>query len=429
MMMCLDLMKQSACMLGAALLFCGSVPSSAQQQPRETNVLQVELSRETPSEYVPGEPITFHILMTREGESELTAMGLYETVPEGWTFAGAEGITGPPPAVLPPLGQSGVLEFVWISPPQLPYQFAYTLQVPETDRGPRMISGQVEYRETGPRQVSAPAISEISGPPDEYPAIELMGDNPMFLLKGTDYAEPGYTATDPQDGDITASVVVEGAVNPDQVGQYILTYSVADKEGNEASAIQRVVEVGLEEGEETAGDAGASSDPEASRRRTAASASRTTPAQSKRAGRPAPLPASGGGAQKSTPGAPPGNAARDYNAAKALAQRSVPPAGQQIATAEKDGGEMSVPSRFTRDGSTTLALNAVPSTTAGGVDPNGALAVAELPAQSFLAAFQSNALPIVLAGMVSALMLLIAALLWRQAYLTPTWRKPKSPSK
>jgi hypothetical protein len=58
---------------------------------------------------------------------------------------------------------------------------------------------------------------------------------------GTPYVEPGYTATDNYDGDITANVVVSGSVNHDVPGTYALTYNVSDLSGIPAEEKTRTV--------------------------------------------------------------------------------------------------------------------------------------------------------------------------------------------
>ncbi len=52
----------------------------------------------------------------------------------------------------------------------------------------------------------------------------------------------GVSANDPQDGDITSSIRVDGMVNTSQIGSYSLTYTVTDSDGNTTTA-KRVVEV------------------------------------------------------------------------------------------------------------------------------------------------------------------------------------------
>ncbi|MDD4924772.1 MAG: DUF5011 domain-containing protein, partial [Dehalococcoidales bacterium] len=76
----------------------------------------------------------------------------------------------------------------------------------------------------------------VSGAADTIPpVITLAGANPMNIIQGTPYFEPGYTATDNVDGDITANVTVTGSVDVNTVGQYVLTYLVLDAAGNSTS--------------------------------------------------------------------------------------------------------------------------------------------------------------------------------------------------
>lgn len=74
------------------------------------------------------------------------------------------------------------------------------------------------------------------------PELSLKGGDTVTINAGEAYEEPGWTAVDSADGDLSDSVQVDGAVNSYAAGTYTLTYSVKDKHGNEASA-QRTVEV------------------------------------------------------------------------------------------------------------------------------------------------------------------------------------------
>jgi hypothetical protein len=72
------------------------------------------------------------------------------------------------------------------------------------------------------------------------PAISLLGDQTITLNKGCAYIEPGYTASDNLNNDLTTSVLVSGIVNSDVPGQYILTYTVSDALGNQTSTTRAV---------------------------------------------------------------------------------------------------------------------------------------------------------------------------------------------
>ena len=67
--------------------------------------------------------------------------------------------------------------------------------------------------------------------------------NPYFISKDSAYIEPGYKATDDQDGDITSKVVVTNGVNVHDTGYYQVKYNVSDKAGNAAIEKIRTVHV------------------------------------------------------------------------------------------------------------------------------------------------------------------------------------------
>ena len=72
------------------------------------------------------------------------------------------------------------------------------------------------------------------------PVITLSGQRELFVPLGGAYQEPGYTAQDDADGDLTASVTRAGTVNTASPGVYTLTYTVSDKAGNTATATRQV---------------------------------------------------------------------------------------------------------------------------------------------------------------------------------------------
>ena len=58
--------------------------------------------------------------------------------------------------------------------------------------------------------------------------ISLKGDNPATVIKGMKYDDPGYTANDSIEGDLTNRVTIEGTVNTNEVGTYTITYKVTN---------------------------------------------------------------------------------------------------------------------------------------------------------------------------------------------------------
>lgn len=75
-----------------------------------------------------------------------------------------------------------------------------------------------------------------------HPTITLLGDKEITLEAGTSFKDPGYTASDNLDGDLTDQVEVSGKVNFYQAGTYTLTYSVKDAFGNESTA-SRIIRI------------------------------------------------------------------------------------------------------------------------------------------------------------------------------------------
>lgn len=73
------------------------------------------------------------------------------------------------------------------------------------------------------------------------PEIQLLGDNPMYLDAGENYQEPGWSATDNVDGDITGKVQTIGSVDPFLSGTYEITYRVSDQSGNVTTVCRTVI--------------------------------------------------------------------------------------------------------------------------------------------------------------------------------------------
>lgn len=77
----------------------------------------------------------------------------------------------------------------------------------------------------------------------EPPVIQLVGQANMSIPANSTWQDPGATATDNIDGDISDRVEVSGSVSTTLVGTYRLTYTVRDSAGNEADPVTRTVNV------------------------------------------------------------------------------------------------------------------------------------------------------------------------------------------
>jgi parallel beta-helix repeat protein len=80
---------------------------------------------------------------------------------------------------------------------------------------------------------------------NEPPVISINGDNPDTIRVGDHFIDGGWSASDPEDGDLTSSVTVNyGAFDTASaaVGTYTITYSVTDSDAETVTA-QRIVVV------------------------------------------------------------------------------------------------------------------------------------------------------------------------------------------
>ena len=74
------------------------------------------------------------------------------------------------------------------------------------------------------------------------PVIALKGEQSTYIKVGTTYTDPGFTASDNIDGDMTAKVNVSGGVDTSKMGINTITYQVTDSFGN-TSTVKRSIYV------------------------------------------------------------------------------------------------------------------------------------------------------------------------------------------
>lgn len=80
------------------------------------------------------------------------------------------------------------------------------------------------------------------GPDVTPPVLNLLGDNPVDHYQDYPWTDPGASASDDRDGDLTSYITVSNSVDISTLGSYTLYYSVFDSAGNEATNT-RVVKV------------------------------------------------------------------------------------------------------------------------------------------------------------------------------------------
>ena len=89
--------------------------------------------------------------------------------------------------------------------------------------------------------------AEVSNIDTEKPQITLKGSSYISIFENEAYIEPGYTAIDNIDGDVTSKVIVEGSVDIEVPGIYVLKYKVSDEVGNSAEVSRTVKILGSNE--------------------------------------------------------------------------------------------------------------------------------------------------------------------------------------
>ena len=75
------------------------------------------------------------------------------------------------------------------------------------------------------------------------PVVSLLGASSMSLTTGSTFSDPGATAADAREGNVTARIVKSGSVNTAAAGAYTLTYSATDSLGNASAVVTRTVTV------------------------------------------------------------------------------------------------------------------------------------------------------------------------------------------
>ncbi len=80
---------------------------------------------------------------------------------------------------------------------------------------------------------------------NQAPTIALNGDAKIELRVGETFTDPGATASDPEDGDISSDIQVTGSVNTSEAATCVLKYNVSDSEGCKANEVTRTVVVGM----------------------------------------------------------------------------------------------------------------------------------------------------------------------------------------
>ena len=185
----------------------------------------------------------------REGEVDLTKPGEYEVTWSVSYFLGSQTRrcvvsvvdTTPPVITLVPEEREYVLPGTEYD--DAGYSASDAVDGDLTAQVVRTIEGSVAtYTVADAAGNVAAATREIPFNDPVPPEITLKGEKSVTFTVGEGkFEEPGYTAADNLDGDLTDKVEVKGAVDNENPGLYTLRYTVRDSYGNETTVKRTVI--------------------------------------------------------------------------------------------------------------------------------------------------------------------------------------------
>ena len=84
-------------------------------------------------------------------------------------------------------------------------------------------------------------VKEIEIKDTIKPEILLNKGEEITVVLDNDYKDPGYTANDNYDGDITNKVEIKGKIDTSKEGEYELVYTVTDSSGNKTKVSRKIL--------------------------------------------------------------------------------------------------------------------------------------------------------------------------------------------
>ena len=112
-----------------------------------------------------------------------------------------------------------------------------------TDKVERSVDGdRITYTVTDSSGNKATVERTVEHTDPVPPVVTLLGDAEITSERRNPFTDPGATASDNFDGDLTDKIKVDGEVDITKIGDYELTYSVTDTYGNLGKA-NRVIHI------------------------------------------------------------------------------------------------------------------------------------------------------------------------------------------
>jgi hypothetical protein len=98
----------------------------------------------------------------------------------------------------------------------------------------------VVYRVTDSDSNTVSETRNVTVTADTAPQITILGDNPVTVTEGTAYTDAGATASDAEDGDLTAQIMTTDNVDTSSPGDYTVVYEVTDSNNNTTTVTRNV---------------------------------------------------------------------------------------------------------------------------------------------------------------------------------------------
>ena len=171
-------------------------PQAAPDKPQYTPA-KLFLTREVRgSRYQPGGTVDVAVSFLREGTEPITAMGMEETLPEGWTFEGYADQSGALPDIKRVIGNK--VEFAWFNIPEYPATFAYRVRTPADASGVKDITGEALYRTSGDELRTGLIVTPVEqGEPVPTTAAAMSHAQPSIAPAGQLLQQPGVAPSAP----------------------------------------------------------------------------------------------------------------------------------------------------------------------------------------------------------------------------------------
>lgn len=162
-------LEYSATLLVCALALLTSAQVRAAESAKAADKVKVVMTRTSSSEtYLPGETLEITLRLESQGGSAVRALGIVETMPEGFTFVGLVG--GATPDIFGVPGRGGKLELAWVTVPEFPITFSYSVKTSDSAIAARGFSGFAVFRCGGPEMRSDAVTTWVTQVPSEHDA-------------------------------------------------------------------------------------------------------------------------------------------------------------------------------------------------------------------------------------------------------------------